>query len=123
MHARLCRQQQTLGVLIVKGQTKLNTTAAPKLGRHCHLVKPEGLAHAALDVQAAHVLPVLLQKRHQKVDAHLDVDVQLLIGHSNIADGDTKAQHLLQLELDGSLDLIDLHDPKPNQQATPAFHA
>ena len=43
------------------------------------LVQPVGLAHAALDVQASHILPVLLQQRHQKVDAHLNVDVQLLV--------------------------------------------
>lgn len=49
------------------------------LGRNRNLVKPVWLAHAALDVQAPHILPVLLQKRHQKVDAHLDVDVQLLV--------------------------------------------
>ena len=76
---------------------------------HNNLVQSVGLAHAALDVKAAHVLPVLFQKRHQEVDAHLDVDVQLLVGHGNIADSNSHAQHLLQLELDGGLDLVDLY--------------
>ena len=31
-----------------------------------------------------------------------------LVSHGNVADGDTQAQHLLQLELDGGLDLLDL---------------
>jgi len=34
-------------------------------------VQPLGLAHGRLDVEAAHVLPVLLQQRHQEVDGHL----------------------------------------------------
>ncbi len=34
-------------------------------------VQTVGLAHGRLDVEAAHVLPVLLQQRHQEVDGHL----------------------------------------------------
>lgn len=75
-----------------------------------NLVQPVGLAHAALDVKAAHILPVLLQQRHQKVDAHLNVNVQLLVCHGYIANSNSHTQHLLQLELDGGLDLVDLHD-------------
>ena len=84
-------------------------TALPnRTAQHDNLVQPEGLAHAALDVKAAHILPVLLQQRHQKVDAHLDVDVQLLVGHGNIAHCNSHTQYLLQLEFDGGLDLINL---------------
>ena len=91
--------------LQLKDSTKQhpNSTA-----QHDNLVQPEGLAHAALDVKAAHILPVLLQQRHQKVDAHLNVDVQVLLSHGHIADCHSHAQHLLQLELDGGLDLIHL---------------
>lgn len=40
-------------------------------GQPARLVQAVGLAHGALDVQALHVLPVLLQQRHQEVDGHL----------------------------------------------------
>ena len=73
-----------------------------------HLVEALGGAHAGLDIQAAHVLPVLLQQRHQEINAHLGVHIDLLILHVDIANGHAHAQHLLQLELDGCLDLIDL---------------
>ena len=43
------------------------------------LVEAHGLAHSRLDVERAHVLPVLLQERDQEVDRHLDVDVELLL--------------------------------------------
>jgi hypothetical protein len=65
-------------------------------------------AHGALDVQGSDVLPVLLEERHQEVDGGLDVVVQLVLGHFDAADGDTHAQHLLHLELDGALDLSHL---------------
>jgi len=34
-----------------------------------------------------------------------------LVRHADMADGNAKAQHLLQLELDGGLDLLDLQSP------------
>ena len=67
-----------------------------------------GGAHGRLEVQSADVLPVLLKQRHQEVDGHLDVHEQLLLGHGDVADGNTHAQHLLQLELDGGLDVLHL---------------
>ena len=45
---------------------------------HTCLEQALGLAHGRLEVQGADVLPVLLQQRHQEVDAHLTVHVQLL---------------------------------------------
>ena len=72
------------------------------------LSSPEGLAHGGLDVQRADVLPVLLQERDQEVDSVHDVGADLLLGHADMADGDSHAQHLLQLELDGGLGLSDL---------------
>ena len=71
-----------------------------------------GLAHGALEVESAHVLPVLLQQGDEEVDAHLGVDVQLLVRHADVADGNTQAQHLLQLELDRRLDVVDLQGPQ-----------
>ncbi len=40
--------------------------------------------------------------------AHLDVDVQLAVGHGHVAHSHTQAQHLLQLVLDGRADLVRL---------------
>jgi len=73
-----------------------------------HLVDSLWSTHSALDVEGANVLPVLLEKRHQEVDCHLDVDDDLILRESNMSYGDTKAKHLLELELDGALDLGDL---------------
>ena len=42
------------------------------------LVDPERLAHAGLDVQRAHVLPVLLQQGDQEVDGVHNVGTDLL---------------------------------------------
>lgn len=73
-----------------------------------HLVETLGRRHGSLDGQATNVLPALLQQGHQVVDGQHDVADQLLLGHANVADGDTHAQNLLQLELDGGPDLGDL---------------
>jgi len=73
-----------------------------------HLVQALGRRHGSLDRQAAHVLPALLQEGHEVVDGQHDVGDQLILGHANIADSDTHAQDLLQLELDGRLDFVDL---------------
>jgi len=69
------------------------------------LVKTNGFAHRALDEQALDVLPVLLQQRHEEVDRQHDVAEELVLGHLDVADGDTQAENLLQLELDGGADL------------------
>ena len=72
------------------------------------LEEADGLAHRALDVERAHVLPVLLEQRDEEVDGHRRVLDDLLLGHADVADGDTHAQHLLELELDGGTDILDL---------------
>jgi hypothetical protein len=69
------------------------------------LVEALGGAHGGLDGQRAHVLPALLEKGDEVVDGQHDVTNQLVLSHANIADSDTHAEHLLQLELDGGLDL------------------
>ena len=69
------------------------------------LVQALGGAHGGLDGQGAHVLPALLQERDEVVDGQHDVTDQLVLGHADVADSDTHAENLLQLELDGGLDL------------------
>ena len=64
--------------------------------------------HGSLDGQATNVLPALLQQRHEVVNSQHDVSDKLLSVHANVANGDTHAQNLLQLELDGRLDFDDL---------------
>ena len=73
-----------------------------------NLVQSLRRRHRSLDGQAAHVLPTLLQQRHKIVDSQHDVGDQLILGHADIAHGNTHAQHLLELELDRALDLVDL---------------
>ena len=74
----------------------------------CPLVDALGGRHGSLDGQASNVLPALLEKRDEVVDGQHDVTNQLILGHLDVADGDTHAENLLQLELDGRLDLGDL---------------
>jgi hypothetical protein len=69
------------------------------------LVQALGGAHGCLNGQRAHVLPALLQKRDEVVDGQHNVTNQLILRHANVSDSDTHAEHLLQLELDGGLDL------------------
>ena len=64
--------------------------------------------HGSLDDKAANVLPALLEKRDEVVDGKHDVGDELLLLHLDVADGDTHAENLLELELDGGLDLGDL---------------
>jgi hypothetical protein len=55
-----------------------------------------------------HILPVLLEKGHKEVDAHLEVLLDLLLVHRQVTHSNTHAENLLQLELDSSFGLIDL---------------
>ena len=59
-------------------------------------------------MERADVLPVLLEQRNQEVDGEHDVGSDLVLGHVDVSDGDTKAENLLELELDSALDLGDL---------------
>ena len=69
------------------------------------LVEPLDGAHGGLDVETLHVLPVLLQQRHEEVHGEVDVLDELLLRHLHVPDGDAEAQHLLHLELDGGLEV------------------
>lgn len=73
-----------------------------------NLVETAGRRHGSLDDKAANVLPALLQQRDEVVDGQHNVGDELVLGHANVANGNTKAQNLLKLELDGGLDLGDL---------------
>lgn len=73
-----------------------------------NLIQSLRRAHAGLDGQAANVLPSLLQQGHEVVDGQHDVADQLVLGHADVSDRDTQAEHLLQLEFDGRLDFGDL---------------
>ena len=53
-------------------------------------------------------MPSLLQQRDEVVDGQHDITNQLVLGHADVADSNTHAEHLLELELDGGLDLVDL---------------
>lgn len=64
--------------------------------------------HGSLDGKATNVLPALLQQRDEVVDGQHDVANKLLLLHLDVADGDTHAENLLQLELDRRLNLVDL---------------
>jgi len=59
-------------------------------------------------VKRSDVLPVLLEERDQEVDGKHDVGKDLVLSHVAVSDGDTEAENLLELELDGRLDLVDL---------------
>jgi len=67
-----------------------------------------GLAHGGLEVERLDVLPVLLEERDQEVDREHGVGENVLGAHLDVSDGDTEAENLLKLELDGGSDFGDL---------------
>lgn len=83
-----------------------NTSLATK--KKMYLVKSLGRRHGRLDNQGANVLPSLLQQADQVVDGQHDVGDELVLSHSDISDSNTHTQDLLQLELDGRLDISHL---------------
>ena len=66
------------------------------------------LTHGRLQEQRLDVLPVLLQQRNEEVDGQHDVGNQLVFSHTDVTDGNTETENLLQLELDGSSQFIGL---------------
>ena len=73
-----------------------------------HLVDAVGRRHGSLDDKAANVLPALLKQGDKVVDGEHQVGNNGLLLHVDVADGNTETQDLLQLELDGGLDVGDL---------------
>jgi hypothetical protein len=72
------------------------------------LIDTDRSTHRGLDVEGLDVLPALLEKRDEEVDATLDVGLDLLLSKRNIGNGNTKAEGLLHLELDLGLELKNL---------------
>lgn len=58
------------------------------------LVEALGFPHGALDVQSAHVLPVLLQQGHQEVDGQVDVVDELILCHLHVPHSHSQTEHL-----------------------------
>ena len=73
-----------------------------------HLVDTGRGAHGSLNVEGLDILPVLLEEGDEEVDAQHGVGNELIISHFNVTNGDTQAQDLLELELDGSLGFFNL---------------
>lgn len=65
-------------------------------------------AHCALNRERLDVLPVLLEEGDEEVNGENGVGGDFGLGHVDVSDGDRHAKHLLQLELDGRLDIEDL---------------
>jgi len=82
--------------------------SSPFGANECPLVETLGRRHGSLDGQASNVLPALLEKRDKVVDGQHNVTDEVVFGHVDVADSDTHAENLLQLELDGGLDVGDL---------------
>lgn len=53
-------------------------------------------------------MPSLLEERNKEVDGQDEVSLEVRLSHVDVTDGDTEAEDLLELELDGRLDLVDL---------------
>jgi len=76
--------------------------------RQNHLIDTDRSTHRSLDVKGLDVLPSLLKKRNEEVDATLDVSLDLLLSEADVGNGNTKAEGLLHLELDLGLELKNL---------------
>jgi hypothetical protein len=76
--------------------------------RKLNLVDALWWRHGRLDCKRANVLPSLFEEGHEVVDSQHDVSNELILSHADISNSDTHAENLLQLELDGALDISDL---------------
>jgi len=73
-----------------------------------HLVDTDRRTHRSLDVERLDVLPALLKKGDEEVDATLDVSLDLFLSKRSIGNSNTKAKGLLHLELNLRLELKNL---------------
>jgi len=76
--------------------------------RRRRLVDSVGLAHGTLDVKGTNVLPSLLQQGNEEVYGQLNVHQQVINRQSNVSNGNSKAEHLLQLKLNSAFKFVDL---------------
>jgi hypothetical protein len=74
------------------------------------LVEALRLAHSGLDVSGFEVLPVLLEEGDEVVDGKSGVLTDGFVLHVDVTDAATKAKNLLELELDGGADFLNLVD-------------
>jgi hypothetical protein len=77
-------------------------------GAQIRSVETDRLAHGRFQVKRLDVLPVLFQQRDEEVDAQHGVGQDLIFSHLDMADSDTQAKNLLELELDRRTDFSDL---------------
>lgn len=108
-----CRRSASKGEQQTSYQYRDSHTLEAAHPRHLlckanRLIQSARRRHCSLDGEAANVLPALLQQGDEVVDGQHDVSDELVLRHVHVADSDTHAQHLLQLELDGRLDFGDL---------------
>jgi len=86
-------------------QEVLMTTIDYKLSEadiiYYNLVQSLNSSHGGLDVEALHVLPVLLQQRDQEVHGQVDILGKLFLSHLDMTNSNIEAENLLHLELDG----------------------
>jgi hypothetical protein len=66
------------------------------------------LAHGGLDVGGLEVLPVLLEEGDEVVEGEGGVLADFFFLHADVADAAAKAENLLELELDGGADFLNL---------------
>jgi len=62
--------------------------------QQCHSIQPLCGAHGGLDVQRTHILPVLLQQRHEKVDSQVDICRELIWLHVHMTNSNSQTQNL-----------------------------
>lgn len=72
------------------------------------LVEALRLAHGGLEVSGLEVLPVLLEEGDEVVDGKSGVLADFFFLHADVADAATEAENLLELELDGGADFLNL---------------
>jgi hypothetical protein len=66
------------------------------------------LGHGGLNVDTLEVLPSLLEEGDEEVERHVDVLSDLLVFEVGGGNGGGQADNLLELELDGGLEFLDL---------------
>ena len=70
------------------------------------LIEALGLAHGRFQGKRADILPVLLEERNQEVHGLICVGQDLLLGHLDVTNGDSKGKHLLHLKFNCAAHII-----------------